>query len=105
MQTVSTHAALVVSAPGQIRVERVPTKQPRSGEILVSPFHVGICGSDLDMLRGTRPVGTRILGHEGVAEVVAVGLGTPSFSVGQYVTFLPNNPNNLEDILGVSTEG
>ena len=104
-QTISTHAALVVSAPGQVRVERVPTPQPQPGEILVSPFYVGICGSDLDMLRGTRPVGTRILGHEGVAEVVAVGSGITSFSVGQSVTFLPNNPNNPEDILGVSTEG
>lgn len=105
MQTVSTHAALVVPAPGQILIESVPTKRPRSGEILVSPLRVGICGSDLDMMRGTRPVGTRILGHEGVAEIVAVGPGTPTFSVGQYVTFLPNNPTNPEDVLGVSTEG
>ncbi|HEY7349542.1 MAG TPA: alcohol dehydrogenase catalytic domain-containing protein [Ktedonobacterales bacterium] len=105
MQTVSTHAALVVSAPGQIGIERVPTPRPRSGEILIAPLYVGICGSDLDLLRGTRPLGARILGHEGVAEVVAVGPGTADFSVGQYVTFLPNNPNNPADILGVSTEG
>lgn len=105
MQTVSTHAALVISAPGQMLIERVPTKGPQAGEILVSPLRVGICGSDLDLLRGTRPLGTRILGHEGVAQVVDVGPGTPHFSVGQYVTFLPNNPNNPADTLGVSTEG
>lgn len=105
MQTMSTHAALVVSAPGQMLLERVPTQRPRDGEILVSPLYVGICGSDLDLLRGTRPLGTRILGHEGVAEIVAVGPGTSPFSVGQQVTFLPNNPNDPVDTLGVSTEG
>ncbi len=105
MQTESTHAALVVPAPGQILLEHVPTKRPQAGEILVAPLYVGICGSDLDLLRGTRPLGTRILGHEGVGEVVAVGPETPQFSVGQRVTFLPNNPNNPADILGVSAEG
>jgi 2-epi-valiolone-7-phosphate 1-reductase len=105
MRPASTHAALVVPAPGQTLIERVPTKRPRVGEILVSPLRVGICGSDVDLLRGTRPVGTRILGHEGVAEIVAVGPGVTTFSVGQQVTFLPNNPNNPADTLGVSAEG
>jgi 2-epi-valiolone-7-phosphate 1-reductase len=105
MDTVPTHAALVVSARGQILVERVPTPRPQAGEILVSPLRVGICGSDLDLLRGTRPLGDRILGHEGVAEIVAVGPGIAHFSVGQYVTFLPNNPDNPADTLGVSSEG
>lgn len=101
----STHAALVVPAPGQMVIGEVPTKRPRSGEMLVAPLYVGICGSDLDMLRGVRPIGTHILGHEGVAEVVAVGPDTADFSVGQRVTFLPNNPNDPEEALGVSTEG
>jgi len=105
VQAVSTHAALVASATGQVVIERVPTKRPQAGEILVAPLRVGICGSDLDLLRGTRPLGTRILGHEGVAEVVAVGRGTSPFTIGQRVTFLPNNPNNPADVLGVSTEG
>lgn len=105
MQTVSTHAALVVPAPGQMLIERVPTKRPQVGEILVSPLLTGICGSDLDAMRGIRPLGTRILGHEGVARIVAVGPGTPQFSVGQHVTFLPNNPADPEDTLGVNVEG
>ena len=105
MQGVSTHAALVVQAPGQIGIERVLTQQPASGEILVATLYVGVCGSDLDLLRGTRPLGTRIMGHEGIAEVVAVGPDVSQFSVGQRVTFLPNNPNDPADILGVSTEG
>jgi threonine dehydrogenase-like Zn-dependent dehydrogenase len=105
MHTVTTHAALVVLAPGQMALERVPTKHPQMGELLVAPLYVGICGSDLDLLRGTRPLGTRILGHEGVAEVAAVGSGVSRFSVGQQVTFLPNNPTDPADVLGGSTEG
>lgn len=101
----STHAALVVPAPGQMLIEQVPTKQPRAGEILVAPLRTGICGSDLDIMRGIRPVSTRILGHEGVARVVAVGSSASPFAVGQYVTFWPNNPADADDTLGVSTEG
>jgi 2-epi-valiolone-7-phosphate 1-reductase len=105
MQVVATHAALVVQAPGKIAIERVLTKRPGAGEILVAPLYAGICGSDLDLLRGTRPLGTHILGHEGVAEVVALGPGAATFSVGRHVTFLPNNPNDPTDILGVTYEG
>lgn len=101
----STHAALIVPAPGQVRAESVLTKRPQAGEILVAPLRASICGSDLDLMRGSRPVDTHILGHEGIAEIVEVGTGNTLFSVGQRVTFLPNNPNDLEDILGVSTEG
>jgi threonine dehydrogenase-like Zn-dependent dehydrogenase len=105
MQGASTHAALVAQAPGQIGIERVPTQDPGVGEILVAPVYVGVCGSDLDLLRGARPLGTYIMGHEGVAEVVAVGPDVSQFSIGQRVTFLPNTPNDPADILGVSCEG
>lgn len=101
----SMHPALVVAIPSPMRIEHVPTKRPQTGEILVAPLRASICGSDLDLLRGSRPVGTRILGHEGVAEIVEAGPGPTPFAVGQRVTFLPNNPTNAKDILGVSTEG
>ena len=102
----ATHPALVLSASGQIRLENVLTKRPHAGEILVSIIRASICGSDLDLLRGSRPLGTRILGHEGVAEIVEVGEDPmTTFAVGQRVAFLPNNPADQQDILGVSTEG
>jgi threonine dehydrogenase-like Zn-dependent dehydrogenase len=88
-----------------MHVERVATTLPQAGEILVASLRASICGSDLDMLRGARPIGTRILGHEGVARVVAVGPGVTAYTVGQYVTFFPNNPADFNDTLGVSTEG
>jgi Transposase len=47
MDTTSTHAALVVvPSPGQIQIERIPTKRPQSFEILVSPLYVGIDWAD-----------------------------------------------------------
>lgn len=105
MEPGPTHAALVVPTPGQMRVEQVATKFPRDGEILVSSLQVGICGSDLDMMRGARPMATRILGHEGVAQVVAVGADIHQFAVGQYVTFVPKNPTDPSNILGDTIEG
>lgn len=50
---------------------------------------------------------THILGHEGVAEIVKVGptTGPTSFAVRLRVVFWPNNPHDLEDTLGVNTEG
>jgi threonine dehydrogenase-like Zn-dependent dehydrogenase len=86
-------------------VEQAPTKRPQAGEVLAASLRASICGSDLDMLRGARPIGTRILGHEGVAQVVAVGPGVTDYTVSQYVTFFPNNPANFNDTLGVNTDG
>lgn len=105
MQTLPTHVTLVVSAPGQIKVERALTKRTGSGEIMVSPLRVGVCGTDLEIIRRTRPDVATILGHEGVAEVVEIGPGVAEFSVGQLVIFNPVNPNDQNDILGHSTEG
>jgi threonine dehydrogenase-like Zn-dependent dehydrogenase len=99
------HPALVIAARGQLRLTHLPTKHPQAGEILVAPLRASICGSDLDVLRGSRPAGTSVLGHEGVAEVVAVGAGPSPFAVGQRVTFVPNDPVHPEHILGVSTQG
>lgn len=101
----ATHPALVVAPLGQLRIARVPTRRPQAAEMLVAPLRASICGSDLDILRGSRLAGTAILGHEGVAEVIAVGAGASHFSVGQRVTFLPNDPFCPDHILGVSTAG
>ena len=101
----STHAALVVSDSSQILVETVATEKPGTGEILVSPLTVGICGTDLQIARRLRPDLATILGHEGIAEVVEIGTGVTDFSVGQKVSFNPVNPNNQNDILGHSSQG
>jgi threonine dehydrogenase-like Zn-dependent dehydrogenase len=67
--------------PAQMQIERVPTERLQAGELLVAPLRVGICGSDLDLQRGIRPLGTCILGLDGVAEIVATGSATSQYAV------------------------
>ena len=105
MMPLSEHMAVVVSDSNEIEISTVPTRYPRAGEVMLSPLMVGICGTDLEIIRGTRPDTARILGHEGVAEVVEVGSGVVDFSIGQKVVLNPVNPHSQNDILGHSAEG
>lgn len=68
-------------------------------------LRVGVCGTDLGILRGQRPDRALVLGHEGIGEVAAVGLGADYFEPGQVVVFNPVNPRDQNDILGHSSEG
>ena len=66
--------ALVIERPGQVRLSERPAPLLRNGEVLVRPLAVGICGSDLDLFRGTRPAEYGrypiVPGHEWTAEIV-----------------------------------
>lgn len=105
MPTCGTHLGLVISDSGNLLAKSRPTQRPGQGEILISPLLVGICGTDLDIIRGVRPDTPTIPGHEGVGEVVEIGPGMIDFSVGQKVVFNPVNPDNQEEILGHTTQG
>jgi L-iditol 2-dehydrogenase len=62
-----------VTAPGQLRVAGV-AEPDSAGQALVKVHRVGICGTDLEILRGGVPVDyPRIMGHEMVGEVVRPG--------------------------------
>ncbi len=76
--------------PG-IWMQDVPQPQPGSGEVLIKIGKTAICGTDLHLVRWDefaarylRP--PRIIGHEFVGEIVALGHGVKSFSVGERVT-------------------
>jgi 2-desacetyl-2-hydroxyethyl bacteriochlorophyllide A dehydrogenase len=61
-------------APGDVRVERIPTPRPAAGEVLVRVELTGICGSDLEEYRDGPPTSRAeplVLGHEVVGTVVA----------------------------------
>jgi 2-desacetyl-2-hydroxyethyl bacteriochlorophyllide A dehydrogenase len=63
--------AITLLAPNRIEVANVPEPEPGPG-VLVRSTHVGICGTDIKILKGTVPVDyPRIMGHEMVGEVVA----------------------------------
>jgi ribitol-5-phosphate 2-dehydrogenase len=81
------------------RIERVEESipAPDRGWVLLRPLRLGICGSDLKLYTGARERSALLrklpmaLLHEGVAEVVAAGEGTP-FRPGEHVVPAPNLP-------------
>jgi L-iditol 2-dehydrogenase len=80
---------LEVQAPGRFGIQQRPAPTPAHGEALLRPLAVGICGSDREIVLGTRPepyVRYPIVpGHEWTAEVVALGPGVQGLNVGECV--------------------
>ena len=86
--------AVVMHAPGDVRVEAVPDPERGSREALLRVRRVGLCGSDLNSYRGRNPLVSfpRIPGHEIAATIVELGSEHPAhLSVGMDVTLSPYN--------------
>lgn len=80
--------ALVYHGPGQRAWEEKPTPRLRdAGDAIVRITTSTICGTDLHILKGDVPSVTdgRILGHEGIGVIEAVGSAVSSFHVGDKV--------------------
>src|SRR5688500_17637234 len=80
--------ALVYHGPGQRSWEDKPTPAIRDrGDAIVRITTSTICGTDLHILKGDVPSVTpgRILGHEGVGVIEAVGSSVASFHPGDLV--------------------
>src|SRR2546421_9800187 len=92
--------AVVIDAPGRIRVDNVPDPTPRPNEVLVRVGACGICGTDLHIIDGDSPLARYpvIPGHEFAGEVVALGYdiaqgngnGETNITVGSRVAIDPN---------------
>ena len=77
--------------PRDLRVERssIPTAAPH--EVLVRVRVAGLCGTDHRIWTGDRPVAyPRVMGHEFVGRVEAVGEGVTRVGVGDRVAVEPN---------------
>jgi S-(hydroxymethyl)glutathione dehydrogenase / alcohol dehydrogenase len=77
----------IFRAPGEpLEVVDLDIEAPRAGEVLVRMAAVGICGSDLHVVKGEwpRPV-PMVLGHEGVGTVEELGEGVMEVTVGDRV--------------------
>jgi 2-desacetyl-2-hydroxyethyl bacteriochlorophyllide A dehydrogenase len=74
-----TRRALVVSQPGAIGIRELAALVPGAGEVVVRPAYCGLCGTDLELLRGdVDPAFVAYpltLGHEWSGTVEAVGEG------------------------------
>jgi alcohol dehydrogenase len=80
--------ALVYHGPGKRAWEEKPRPTIKdAGDAIVRITTSTICGTDLHILKGDVPSVTegRILGHEGVGVVEAVGQGVSGFAVGDKV--------------------
>ena len=69
--------ALCIERPGEIRLVEEEQPKPRPDEVLIRVAAAGICGSDLELLDGTRPRAycryPIIPGHEWAGELVETG--------------------------------
>ena len=91
----TTMKAFVLHGAKDIRLEEVPKPAPGPGEVLVAVRAAGICGSDLHYYAHGRcgnfiPTRPFILGHEFSGEVVALGEGVDTLSVGTRVAVDPS---------------
>jgi glutathione-independent formaldehyde dehydrogenase len=84
--------ALVYHGPKNVTIDEVPDARiERPTDALVRITTTNICGSDLHMYEGRTDVETgKVLGHENMGEVIAVGEGVVRVKVGDVVV-LPFN--------------
>ncbi|CAF1234333.1 unnamed protein product [Adineta ricciae] len=69
-------AAVVTSFTEPLQIQEVPRPQVGPNDILVKNIACGVCHSDLHLAKGDwdiRPALPRIVGHEGVGEIVELG--------------------------------
>jgi L-gulonate 5-dehydrogenase len=83
--------AAVLHGPRDLRVEKTRIGEPSAGEVLVRVAMAGLCGTDYGIWSGDRPVAyPRVLGHEFVGSVEAVGTGVSRVRIGDRVAVEPN---------------
>lgn len=92
--------ALVIHAPGDLRVEDVPTPALGPNQLRIRVRVGGICGSDLHYFNhggfGTvRVKEPMVLGHEVAGAVEEVGPSVEGFAVGQRIAISPSSPCGL----------
>ena len=72
-------AAVVPAVKARWEVEDVPTSDPGPNQVLIKIHASGLCYTDVHQTNGELPGSfPRILGHEPVGEIVAVGPGVRS---------------------------
>ena len=84
--------AAFLRSVGKIGIGEIEAPLAGPGEVLIRPLFAGICGSDISLFLGHRPVASfpHILGHEIVGRIEALGAGVTTLAVGQRVVVEPN---------------
>src|SRR2546428_11030220 len=85
MQTMK--AAVLQTAPGDMRIEEIPIPEPRDGEVLVKVTACGVCHTDLHVIKAEVAFPTpAVLGHEISGTIVALGRGVAGPPLGTDVS-------------------
>ena len=83
--------AAVLHGPRDVRMEKRADLTPGAGEAVVQVFASGLCGTDYRIWTGDRPVSyPRVMGHELIGTVRAVGPGVDRLAIGAKVAVEPN---------------
>jgi 2-desacetyl-2-hydroxyethyl bacteriochlorophyllide A dehydrogenase len=83
--------AAVLLAPRSLRVQPAPAPAPGPDEVVVRVGMAGLCGTDLSIWSGDRPVTyPRVMGHEFLGRVEAAGSAVDRVRVGDRVVAEPN---------------
>src|SRR3954453_9384996 len=81
---------LVCEAPGRLMLEKRPVPERKEDEVLLRVRRVGVCGTDMHIVRGTQPYLSypRVPGHELACEVLEAPEGS-SLQTGTAVFVMP----------------
>lgn len=81
----------MLRAPRTVVIEEAPVPPPGPGDVRVRVVTAGLCGTDYRIWTGDRPVTyPRVMGHEFVGRVTAVGGRSTRVTVGDRVVVEPN---------------
>src|SRR5881628_913580 len=83
--------AAVLQGPREIQLQSRPALEPGVGEAVIQVQAAGLCGTDYRIWTGDRAVKyPRVMGHEFIGTVLAVGSGVDGLGPGEKVAVEPN---------------
>jgi len=83
--------AAVLHGPRNLKIEHRPALAPGRGEAVIGVEAAGLCGTDYRIWNGDRTVAyPRVMGHELVGRVLALGEEVSGLRVGEAVAVEPN---------------
>lgn len=98
--------AIERSPDNHFRSVRNTVGAPAAGEVVLAVRSAGLCGTDIQIVRGLRRERATVLGHEALCSVVSVGSRRRrQFAVGDAVILNPTSPDDPGFLLGHSVEG